>query len=30
MFNLESLSMERMLLATDYPNLYGLSLYNID
>jgi hypothetical protein len=30
MFNLESLSMERILLAADYPNLNGLGLYNID
>jgi hypothetical protein len=28
--NLESLSMERILLATDYPTLCGLGLYNID
>ncbi|CAF4175919.1 unnamed protein product [Rotaria socialis] len=27
--DLESLSMERILLAADYPNLYGISLYNI-
>ncbi len=27
--NLESLSMERILLTTNYPNLYGLGLYNI-
>ncbi|CAF3407193.1 unnamed protein product, partial [Rotaria sp. Silwood2] len=26
---LESLSMERILRATNYPNLYGISLYNI-
>jgi hypothetical protein len=30
MLNLESLSMERILFAADYPNLYGLSLHNID
>lgn len=28
--NLESRSMERILLATDYPNLNGLGLYDID
>ncbi|CAF1444063.1 unnamed protein product [Rotaria sordida] len=28
--NLESSSMERILLATNYPNLYGLGLYKID
>ncbi|CAF5061744.1 unnamed protein product, partial [Rotaria magnacalcarata] len=28
-FDLESTSMERVLLATNYPNLTGLSLYNI-
>jgi hypothetical protein len=28
--NLESRSMERILLATNYPNLNGLGLYNID
>jgi hypothetical protein len=28
--NLESLSMERILLSADYPNLYGLGLYNVD
>lgn len=28
--NLESLSLERILLATDYSNLYGLGLYNVD
>ncbi len=28
--NLESLSMKCILLAADYPNLYGLSLFNID
>ena len=27
--NLESSSMERILLATNYPNLYGLGLYKI-
>jgi hypothetical protein len=27
--NLESFSMERILLATRYPNLFGLGLYNI-
>jgi hypothetical protein len=27
--NLESSSMERILLTTNYPNLYGLGLYNI-
>ncbi|CAF1395599.1 unnamed protein product, partial [Rotaria sordida] len=27
---LESSSMNRVLLATDYPNLYGLSLYNLN
>ena len=27
---LESTSMERILLATNYPNLYGLGLYGID
>ncbi|CAF1417233.1 unnamed protein product [Rotaria sordida] len=27
--DLESFSMERILLATNYPNLYGLGLYNI-
>ncbi|CAF0926583.1 unnamed protein product [Rotaria sordida] len=27
--NLESLSMERILLASDYPNLCGLGLYQI-
>ncbi len=26
---LESLSMERVLRAINYPNLYGISLYNI-
>lgn len=26
---LESLSMERILRATNYPNLYGISIYNI-
>ncbi|CAF1428030.1 unnamed protein product [Rotaria sp. Silwood1] len=29
-FDLEPLSMERILLATNYPSLYGLTLYNID
>ena len=28
--NLESSSMKRILLATNYPNLYGLGLYNLD
>jgi len=28
--NLEASSMERLLLATDYPNLYGLAVYNIN
>ncbi|CAF1433319.1 unnamed protein product, partial [Rotaria sordida] len=28
-FNLESSSMERILLLTNYPNLYGLGLYNL-
>ncbi len=28
--NLQSLSMERILCATDYPNLYKLGLYNIN
>jgi hypothetical protein len=28
--NLESSSMERILLAGDYPKLHGLSLYNLD
>ncbi|CAF4196050.1 unnamed protein product [Rotaria sp. Silwood2] len=28
-FNLELLSMERILLAADYPNLRGLALFNI-
>jgi hypothetical protein len=28
--DLESLSMERVLLSIDYPNLYGLSLFNIE
>lgn len=28
-FNLESSSMARILLSTDYPNLYGLGLYNL-
>lgn len=28
--NLESRSMERILLATNYPNLNGLRLYNVD
>ena len=28
--DLESLSMERILRATNYPNLYGISLYNIE
>ena len=28
--NIESSSMERILLSTNYPNLYGLGLYNID
>ena len=28
--NLESSSMKRILLATNYPNLYGLGLYDID
>ncbi|CAF1470948.1 unnamed protein product [Rotaria sordida] len=28
--NLESSSMKRILLATNYPNLYGLGLYNIE
>ncbi|CAF1541597.1 unnamed protein product [Rotaria sordida] len=28
--SLESLSMERILLATDYPNLCGLGLYNMN
>ncbi|CAF1435759.1 unnamed protein product [Rotaria sordida] len=28
--NLESSSMTRILLCTDYPNLYGLGLYNLD
>jgi hypothetical protein len=29
-FNLESSSIERILLAADYPNLHGLSLFNIE
>ncbi len=29
-FHLESSSMKRILRATNYPNLYGLGLYNID
>jgi hypothetical protein len=29
-FNLESLSMERILLAVSYPNLSGLGLFNIE
>ncbi|CAF1224991.1 unnamed protein product [Rotaria sp. Silwood1] len=29
-FNLESSSMKRILLATNYPNLYGLGLYDIE
>ena len=29
-FDLEPLSMERVLLAVDYPNLHGLSLFNIE
>jgi len=28
--NLESSSIERILLATNYPNLYGLGLYDIE
>jgi hypothetical protein len=28
--DLELLSMERVLLSIDYPNLYGLSLFNIE
>ncbi|CAF3595374.1 unnamed protein product [Rotaria sp. Silwood1] len=28
--NLESLSLERILLAADYPNLHSLELYNVD
>ncbi|CAF0926588.1 unnamed protein product [Rotaria sordida] len=28
--NLESSSMERILLSTNYPNLYGLGLYNME
>ncbi|CAF5134877.1 unnamed protein product, partial [Rotaria magnacalcarata] len=28
--NLESSSMKRILLATNYPNLYGLGLYDIE
>jgi hypothetical protein len=28
-FELESLSMKPILLATNYPNLYGIALYNI-
>ncbi|CAF2765944.1 unnamed protein product [Rotaria sp. Silwood2] len=28
--DLESSSMERILLATNYPNLYGFGLYNLD
>jgi hypothetical protein len=28
--NLEPLCMERILLAADYPNLHGLSLFNIE
>ncbi len=28
--NLESSSIERILLATNYPNLYGLGVYNIN
>ncbi|CAF4465093.1 unnamed protein product [Rotaria socialis] len=28
--NLESLSLERILLTIDYPNLSGLGVYNID
>ncbi|CAF1325904.1 unnamed protein product [Rotaria sordida] len=28
--SLESLSVERILLSTNYPNLFGLSLYNIE
>ncbi|CAF3330018.1 unnamed protein product [Rotaria sp. Silwood2] len=28
--NLESSSIERVLLAADYPNLYGLSLHNVE
>jgi hypothetical protein len=28
--NLEPLSMKRILLAVDYPNLCGLGLYNVD
>jgi hypothetical protein len=28
--NLESSTMERILLAGTYPNLYGLGLYNVD
>jgi hypothetical protein len=27
--DLEALSMKRLLLATDYPNLRGLSLHNL-
>ena len=29
-FDLEPLSMKRVLLSIDYPNLYGLSLFNIE
>jgi hypothetical protein len=29
-FNLESSSMERILLSTNYPNLYGLALYDLE
>ncbi|CAF5073986.1 unnamed protein product, partial [Rotaria magnacalcarata] len=28
--NIESSSMERILLCTNYPNLYGLGLYNLE
>jgi hypothetical protein len=28
--NIESSSMTRILLCTDYPNLYGLGLYNLE
>jgi len=28
--NLESFSIERILRATNYPNLYGFGLYNIE
>jgi hypothetical protein len=28
--NLESLSMKHILFATNYPNLYGLGLYDIE